>query len=70
MQLTRYSAPTKMDIAPYLSICKVGNGKDTVELYVQRSYDDMEPRWEFIADIPSDLDAEDIQEIIEIKLQL
>lgn len=70
LQLTRYSAPTKMDIAPYLSVCKVASGKDNVELYVQRNTDDMDPKWEYIAEVSIETKEEKIQELVSERLHI
>lgn len=64
MQLTRYSEPTKMDVAPYMSLCTVSNSKDTVDLYVQRSVDDMDPKWEYVSEISIKSTEEEVHEVI------
>lgn len=59
LQLTRYSQPTKMDVAPYMSICRVST-KEGIEIYVQRSSDDMDPKWEYISGDITDKELQDI----------
>lgn len=54
--IKRYSEPTKMDTADYLTLCEVG--ADSVNwhyrtLYIQLSHDAENPRWEHLG-VPSE----------------
>lgn len=44
--LYRHSAPTRLDIAPVGTLCKVTVDKDRVDIYIQTSTDEENPRWE------------------------
>jgi len=43
--IVRFGEPSKMDMAPYKSLCKVANSSNTVEIYIQMSHDEDNPNW-------------------------
>lgn len=43
--IVRYGPPSKMDYAPFGSLCKVTNSSDKVEIYKQISHDEENPSW-------------------------
>ncbi len=49
--ITRYGPPSKMDMAPTLSVCKVVSSSSETQFYVQLSSDDEDPKWEKLDDI-------------------
>lgn len=65
MYLTRYSEPTKLDAAPYMSICKVGHRGKTVDIYVQRNTNEDDPRWEYLGAFDNDIEEEEIRVKVE-----
>jgi len=44
--LVKFAAPTKFDLAPYLSLWQKRNDDGSVKYFVQTSQDDTKPLWE------------------------
>lgn len=58
--IVRYGMPSKMDTAPYHTLCKVSNNSDTVEIYLQISHDEEDPIWIPIAEFAQPVSDEHI----------
>lgn len=66
--ILRHSAPTILDEVPFGTQCHVPHGKDFINIYLQMSSDDSEPRWEFLGTFSIDLNQQAIQEFINHRL--
>lgn len=63
--IERFGEPSKMDIAPYRTICKViSTAKSTVDIYAQISNNEEEPVWNYIATFDANITQEAIQKEI------
>lgn len=60
--IERFGEPSKMDLAPYATLCKVlTTGKSTVDLYAQISHNDDDPIWNFIGTFPNNLEKKELR---------
>lgn len=62
--IVRFGPPSKMDYAPYHSICKVANSGDTVEFFLQISHDDENPNWISIGEFPNTVSDEHVHSLV------
>lgn len=66
--IERYGPPSKMDTAPYKTLCKVPKSQDIVEIYIQISHDEEKPNWIPYAEFAQPVSDEHIQLAISKKL--
>ncbi len=66
--IERFGVPSKMDTAPYKSICKV-KSESHIDVFVQSSKDEEVPSWEHIVKINhTHLDDETLHQAVETAL--
>ncbi len=58
--ITRYGAPSKLDMAPIGTFCKVSIPGNKVEIYRQISNDEDCPNWIFIGEYPDSVTDADL----------
>lgn len=67
--ITRFYEPSKMDTSPFGTICKVSNGFDKFDIYLQISHEEESPAWTLIGSYSTMVtDQEIYQEIQKILL--
>lgn len=66
--IVRYGPPSKMDMAPHHSLCKVNTKHDTVEIYLQISHDEDSPNWVPYAEFAQPVSDEHIHQTISKRL--
>lgn len=63
--VTRFGHPSKMDTSCFGTICKVSNGMESFDIYLQISHTEEEPNWTFIGNYSSIVLDEQIYEDVE-----
>lgn len=69
MILIRRSEPSELDIAPYGTQCKVFDGHESYDLYLQVGYDEDNPNWELMGKYTIKAHPEILKELIEARLR-
>lgn len=52
--IVRFGPPSKIDTAPFGTLCKVSNSSNKVEIYKQISHDEDAPHWILIEEYSED----------------